>query len=96
MSESHKSMRDDFEISCAELDALVSLAENLDGAHGSRMTGGGFGGCTINLVSRTRNGEFIEYIRREYERATNRRAEICRVQAGDGASEIIAANNAGV
>ncbi len=96
MSESHKSMRDDFEISCAELDALVSLAEKFDGANGSRMTGGGFGGCTINLVESERGDEFIEYISREYERATNRRAEIFRVEASSGASEIVAANDAGI
>lgn len=92
MGESHKSMRDDFEISCAELDALVALAEKFDGARGARMTGGGFGGCTINLVQKTRGDEFIGYIEREYERATNRRAEIFRVQAGDGAGEITGAS----
>ena len=96
MSESHQSMRDDFEISCVELDTLVALAGQFEGVRGSRMTGGGFGGCTINLVNRTRSGEFIEYIGREYEGAINRRAEIFRVQAGGGASEIIAATDAGV
>lgn len=88
MQDSHRSMRDDFEISCAEIDLLVALAEKFDGAGGARMTGGGFGGCTINLVEHKRNDEFIEFISREYKKNTNRRAEIFRVQSGDGASEI--------
>ena len=49
MSRSHTSLRDDYEVSCEELDLLVSLAENFEGVCGARMTGGGFGGCTINL-----------------------------------------------
>jgi galactokinase len=90
MSESHRSMRDDFAISCEEIDTLVELAESFAGVYGARMTGGGFGGCTINLVARGRRREFIEYISREYERATGLRAEIFRVEAGDGAGEIFA------
>ncbi len=50
MYRSHASLRDDYEVSCAELDALVAMARDLRGVHGSRMTGGGFGGCTISLV----------------------------------------------
>lgn len=50
MSRSHASLRDDYEVSCAELDALVAMTRDLRGVHGSRMTGGGFGGCTISLV----------------------------------------------
>ena len=50
MRESHRSMRDDYEISCPELDLLVEIASGCDGVYGSRMTGGGFGGCTISLV----------------------------------------------
>ncbi len=88
MIESHASMRDDFEISCAELDTLAALAENFDGVFGARMTGGGFGGCTINLVKRERGAAFEEYIGREYEKSTGRRAEIFHVKASDGAFEI--------
>ena len=50
MNASHVSMRDDFEITCPEIDALVGLAQRVDGVYGSRMTGGGFGGCTVSLV----------------------------------------------
>lgn len=50
MIESHKSLRDDFEVSCPEIDQLVVLALEVEGVLGSRMTGGGFGGCTVTLV----------------------------------------------
>lgn len=50
MTESHLSLRDDFEVSCKELDILVDAAINCAGVLGSRMTGGGFGGCTVSLV----------------------------------------------
>ena len=89
MSESHTSLRDDFEVSCDELDLLVSLAENFDGVYGARMTGGGFGGCTINLVRREKSAGFIEYLGRQYKQKTGRQAEIFRVEPSDGASEII-------
>jgi len=52
MIESHNSLRDDFEVSCAELDTLVVLACSVEGVYGSRMTGGGFGGCTVTLVKK--------------------------------------------
>ena len=50
MRESHRSLRDLFEVSCRELDIMVEIAESLEGYCGGRMTGGGFGGCTVNLV----------------------------------------------
>jgi galactokinase len=53
MRESHRSLRDDFEVSCEELDLMVALANKSGGVFGARMTGGGFGGCTVNLVNRT-------------------------------------------
>uniref|UniRef100_A0A914UN81 GHMP kinase C-terminal domain-containing protein n=1 Tax=Plectus sambesii TaxID=2011161 RepID=A0A914UN81_9BILA len=50
MKQSHQSLRDDFKVSCAEVDELVELANDSPGVYGSRMTGGGFGGCTVTLV----------------------------------------------
>jgi galactokinase len=95
MNESHASMRDDFEISCAEIDTLVELAKKFEGVCGARMTGGGFGGCTINLVRREERAEFEKYIEHEYERQTGRRAEIFHVEASDGAFEVKASGSSG-
>src|SRR5262249_6203701 len=58
MAQSHASLRDDFEVSCRELDVIVELAQKVEGVIGARMTGGGFGGCTINLVAREGVEEF--------------------------------------
>jgi len=51
MAESHRSLRDDYEVSSPELDLMVDLANRATGVYGARMTGGGFGGCTVNLVA---------------------------------------------
>ena len=56
MVEAHASMRDDFAASCAEVDALVEIAMRQAGCFGARITGGGFGGCTVNVVSAERTG----------------------------------------
>ncbi|CAF1094333.1 unnamed protein product [Adineta steineri] len=66
MYESHESLRDDFEVSCEELDQLVSLARSVDGVYGSRMTGGGFGGCTVTLVAKSSVDKCIETIKKGY------------------------------
>ena len=58
MDASHTSLRDDFEVRCCELDTLVEIAKDLNGVVGSRMTGGGFGGCTVSLVET----EFLETV----------------------------------
>jgi galactokinase len=58
MLESHKSLRDDYEVSCSELDLMVELALETEGVYGARMTGGGFGGCTVNLVASEAVAEF--------------------------------------
>jgi galactokinase len=63
MTESHKSLRDDFNVSCAELDELVEIALKSDGVLGSRMTGGGFGGCTVTLVEKNHVESLIETIK---------------------------------
>ncbi|CAF0785170.1 unnamed protein product [Adineta ricciae] len=66
MYESHQSLRDDFEVSCEELDQLVELARSVDGVYGSRMTGGGFGGCTVTLVAKSSVGKCIETMKNGY------------------------------
>lgn len=66
MTASHKSLRDDFEVSCPEVDSLVELALEVDGVLGSRMTGGGFGGCTVTLVYASAVNNVIENIQNQY------------------------------
>ena len=88
MVRSHESLRDDYEVSCAELDLLVEIAMGTGGVLGARMTGGGFGGCTVNLVRRAARERFEERIVGEYRRATGIDAAIFVSGAGDGASEI--------
>jgi len=70
MAESHASLRDDYEVSCGELDLMVELASALPGVHGTRMTGGGFGGSTVTLVDAEAVNEFRVLIVREYEAKT--------------------------
>jgi galactokinase len=86
MAESHRSLRDDYEVSCAELDALVELAGRIEGVYGARMTGGGFGGCTVNLVAAGRVEDFKRAMRRGYERVAGRKPDIyvCEAAAGAG------------
>jgi galactokinase len=86
---SHASLRDDYEVSCGELDLLVKIAESCAGVLGARMTGGGFGGSTVNLVRRENLDEAIEKISSEYERQTRIEPSIYTSGAADGASEII-------
>ncbi len=85
MYESHASLRRDFEVSCLELDILVELASNFPGVYGARMTGGGFGGCTINLVERAAALEFRDRIREKYFQKTGILPEVYITQASDGA-----------
>ena len=87
MGESHRSLRDDYQVSCAELDVLVELAGKLDGVYGARMTGGGFGGCTINLVQSNKVEEFRRALAAGYQQATGRTAKIYVSEAASGASE---------
>lgn len=88
MAASHQSLRDDFEVSCAELDLLVEIAGGFNGCLGARMTGGGFGGSTVNLVRRDALEEFQEVVSQEYTRATNISPNIYVAEAGDGAREV--------
>jgi galactokinase len=86
MAESHRSLRYDYQVSCEELDVMVELASQVDGAYGSRMTGGGFGGCTINLVSADRVEQFKESITRGYQQVSGILPEIIVCSAADGAA----------
>jgi galactokinase len=88
MAESHTSLRDDYEVSCAELDLMVEIANRQPGVRGARMTGGGFGGCTINLVDAQHAEKFRERVAGEYEAATERKADIYICTTADGAGEV--------
>ena len=88
MGESHASLRNDFEVSCRELDVMVELAQQVHGVYGARMTGGGFGGCTVNLVEAERVEEFKARIDAGYERATGRRPEVHVCTASDGVRRV--------
>jgi galactokinase len=88
MQESHASLRDDYEVSCNELDVMANLANNFPGCFGARMTGGGFGGCTINLVRVEQVEEFAIHMREGYQGATGIAPEIYSCAAAEGASEI--------
>jgi galactokinase len=85
MGASHQSLRDDYEVSTRELDLMVESAMEADGTIGARMTGGGFGGCTVNLVRAARADAFAVHVRRRYEAATGRVPEIYTCVASDGA-----------
>jgi galactokinase len=90
MYASHESLRDDYEVSCRELDILVEIARShADAVLGARMTGGGFGGCTVNLVRRDRLETFRETVAREYTSATGLAPNIYVSEAGEGAGEVI-------
>ena len=85
MNASHVSLRDDYEVSCEEIDILVDLAWGIDGVVGSRITGGGFGGCTVSIVKNDAVDGFIEKIGAEYEAKVGHKAEFYVVDIGEGA-----------
>lgn len=88
MFKSHESLRDDYAVSCAELDVMVEIAASIEGVYGARMTGGGFGGSTVNLVQRDALEEFQEKVAAEYNKATRKIPTIYISESGDGAGEI--------
>ena len=88
MYQSHQSLRDDYEVSCRELDILVDIAAKCDGVLGARMTGGGFGGCTVNLVDSEKVEEFCDTVLQDYPQYTKLTPTIYVVDTNDGASEI--------
>jgi len=85
MGESHASLRDLYEVSCAELDAMVESAQGLPGFIGGRMTGGGFGGCTVNLVEEADAAEFAEKIAERYHGKVGIAPNVYVCSAADGA-----------
>jgi galactokinase len=88
MAQSHNSLRDDYEVSSRELDLMVELAHGVDGVYGARMTGGGFGGCTVNLVNVRDVEQFKQSVQKKYERITALKPEIYVCEPSDGAEEI--------
>jgi galactokinase len=88
MYEAHASYRDDFEASCPECDTLVDLAKKEPGCIGARLTGGGFGGCTVNLVENANAPAFSEHLREGYREATGIEADIYLCHASAGAQKI--------
>jgi len=88
MKESHRSLRGDYEVSCLELDVMVELAEKQEGVYGARMTGGGFGGCTVNLVKSDAAAQFEKSVSVAYEKATGLSPQILVTSASAGVGEV--------
>ncbi len=88
MAASHRSLRDDYEVSCRELDIMVEAADKQPGLIGARMTGGGFGGCTINLVRNEAAEEFGKNVAQAYRQSTGINPEVYVLEAADGVSRV--------
>jgi galactokinase len=87
MSASHRSLRDDYQVSCSELDVMVEIADRQPGVYGARMTGGGFGGCTINLVDKDHSSAFRRAVAAEYRAATGLQPDVYVCHASQGVQE---------
>ena len=85
MFDTHASLRDLYEVSCPELDALVEIASVFSGCIGARLTGAGFGGCTVNLVEKPKAEEFVQYLTESYLRKTKLNATVFVTHASRGA-----------
>lgn len=88
MNQSHISLRDDYEVSCEEIDLLVDLAWSVPGVIGSRITGGGFGGCTVSIVKNDAIDAFIKTVGNGYKECLGRDADFYTVEIGDGARKL--------
>jgi galactokinase len=88
MAESHISLKNDYEVSCPELDLMVELAGQVEGVYGARMTGGGFGGSTINLVDKRAVEKFRRRVASPYEKSTGLSPQIVVSAAAEGAGEV--------
>ena len=89
MYESHASLRDDFRVSCPELDFVVDTARQLDGVQGCRMTGGGFGGCAVALVRTDRTESVKRDLAAAYVRKTGREPALFVTRPADGAAVVL-------
>lgn len=85
MNECHASLRDLYEVSCPELNVMASIAQTIEGCYGARLTGAGFGGCTVNLVARESAERFAQSLSRGYEAETGIQPEIYITHASNGA-----------
>ncbi|HMB24125.1 MAG TPA: galactokinase [Anaerolineales bacterium] len=85
MNECHVSLRDLYEVSCPELNVMSRIAQSLDGCYGARLTGGGFGGCTVNLVAREKAEAFSQALAKGYQAETGYQPEIYISRASNGA-----------
>ena len=88
MNECHESLRDLYEVSCPELDTMVNIARELDGCYGARLTGAGFGGCTVNLVAQSEAQKFAKELASLYIRATDKIPNVYICRADDGAGVV--------
>lgn len=88
MNESHASLRDDYQVSCPQLDILVELAQSVPGTFGSRMTGAGFGGCTVTLVHNSSVAKLTDVILNEYYQKTGIMPKIYLYSPSDGAKQL--------
>ncbi|WP_233581302.1 galactokinase [Acidipila sp. EB88] len=89
MAEAHASYRDDFEASCPEADLMVELANQQPGLVGARLTGGGFGGCTVNLVEEQHARAFGDAVAKAYEQQTGIKPDVFQCHASDGAKKVL-------
>ncbi|MDH4136436.1 MAG: galactokinase [Anaerolineae bacterium] len=89
MNESHVSLRDDYQVSCRELDVMVEAAWQIEGVYGSRLTGAGFGGCTVSLVAGDAVDRFRAHVAAEYQAATGVEPQIYVCAVEDGVSEVL-------
>lgn len=87
MNASHASLRDDYEVTCPELDFLAERTQQFPGVLGSRMTGAGFGGCTVTLIAEEQVETFVETLGKAYEERFGLRADFYVAEIGDGAGE---------
>lgn len=88
MNESHVSLRDDYETSCPETDVLAEIAWSIPGVYGSRITGGGFGGCTVSIIDNDAIDAYRGKVDEVYEKKTGRKADIYVVSVGEGAHRV--------